>query len=337
MTAKFQILLQRLKKILAGGEVVILGGGNSSERSASITTSNRVLKSLQNLRIRSQLLDPEIDKESLLKKLKKAKIVFLGLHGGYGEDGTIQGWLDFNNIKYTGNNILTSAIGMNKIITKKLFVGNKIPTPEFEERANYSSVDKFIDKSEKSLKYPLLIKIANEGSGNGVFFIKNRNKFRQTLLNCEKNTDINMIYAERFIKGKELSVCVFETEGKIVVFPILEAKFNAEFFNKEIRIKPNGYINEVPAKLSKPVENQIRNIAILSYKSMFADSYLRLDIRLEKSTSIPYVIEVTTLSGLTEKSWLPAMSQNYGYTFDELVVRTLLSAFEYKYGTKNKS
>lgn len=337
MSTKLQALLQRLKKILVGGEVIVLGGGSSSEKNASFATSNRVLRSLQNLGIKSHLINPEIDKGVLLKKLKEAKIVFLGLHGGYGEDGTIQGWLDFYGIKYTGSGVLASAIGMNKIITKKLFVGNNIPTPEFVERANYSNIDKFIGKSEKSLKYPLFIKIANEGSGNGVFLIKSRNEFKQTLQDLEKNKDTNVIYAERFVKGRELSVCVFETEGEIIVFPILEAKFDAEFFNKEVRMKPNGYVNEVPARVSKLVKNQIRNIAILTYKSMFADSYLRLDIRLERSTNIPYVIEVTTLPGLTEKSWLPTMSQNYGYTFDELVVRTLLSAFEHKYGIKDKS
>jgi len=335
MTSNLQKLTQKLKNILDDGEVIVLGGGKSSEKDASRITSDRVLRSLQNLEIKSQLLDPEVYKNSLLEKLKKARIVFLGLHGGYGEDGTIQGWLDFNSIKYTGSNALTSAIGMNKIVTKKLFVSNKIPTPEFVEYIECGSFKSFIDKSQKLLKYPFFIKIANEGSGNGVFLVSNKVEFEKILLNLNSNTKLEMLYSEKFIKGRELSVCTLDVGNKSIVLPILEAKFDGEFFDKEIRSKPNGYINDVPAKLPETVVNQIKNIAILSHKSLFASSYLRLDIRLEEKTNIPYVIEITTLPGLTEKSWLPAMSQSYGYSFDELVVIILLSAFENKYDTKN--
>lgn len=205
MTSNLQKLTQKLKSILDDGEVIVLGGGKSSEKDASRITSDRVLRSLQNLEIKSQLLDPEVYKNSLLEKLKKARIVFLGLHGGYGEDGTIQGWLNLNGIKYTGSNILTSAIGMNKIITKKLFVSNKIPTPEFVVYTECGDNKKFVDKSEKLIKYPLFIKIANEGSGNGVFLIKNRVEFEKFFINLDKNLDLKMLYSERFIKGRELS------------------------------------------------------------------------------------------------------------------------------------
>lgn len=330
MTSNFQKLTQKLKKILDGGEVAVLGGGKSSETNASVVTSDRVLKSLQNLGIKSQLLDPEVYKDSLLVRLKKARIVFLGLHGGYGEDGTIQGWLDLNGIKYTGSKILTSAIGMNKIITKKIFVSSKIPTPEFVEYNTFGDSQRFINKSEKLLGYPTVIKIANEGSGNGVFLVRSRVEFERVLSDFDKNINLEMLYSEKFIKGKELSVCTLETDDKTIALPILEAKFDGEFFDKEIRAKPNGYINEVPADLPKTIEARIKKLAVLTHKLLFADSYLRLDIRLEESTNIPYVIEITTLPGLTEKSWLPAMVQNYGYTFDELIVRILLSALKRK-------
>lgn len=330
MKTNIHELIQKLKNIIGNDEIVVLGGGKSSETNTSLITSKRVLKSLQQVGIKSSLLDPELNKKSLFEKLKNSKIVFLGLHGGYGEDGTIQGWLDFNGIKYTGSKIITSAIGMNKIVTKKIFLGDKIPTPEFVEYTKYCSFNKFISKSEKLLNYPLFVKIANEGSGNGVYLINNKKEFKKTLLSLNKNTNLDMLYAERFIKGKELSICTLETEGKIIALPILEAKFNGDFFSKEIRTKLNGYTNEVPAKLSKKIENNIKLIAIRSHKSLFANSYLRLDVRLEKNTNIPYVIEITTLPGLTEKSWLPAMSQNYGYSFNELIVRILLSKFETK-------
>lgn len=334
MTTRYFNFLKKVSLCLGGKKIVILSGGDSSESEISRRTALRVSLALKEMGFRVSQIDPSVNRNLLFRKLENAGLVFLGLHGGCGEDGTIQGWLDFHKLPYTGTSVLGSSIGANKLITKKILIANKILTPPYVAmRECLGGKGFFTQLVEKKLGYPVILKIANEGSGKGVFLAKNKMNFLKILKDVGVRPDL---FAEAYIPGREISIGIIGINNKSVVLPILEAKYRGEILSYEGRYNQKGHIKEVPAKLSKRMEKKLKTIALLCHRSLFAQGYSRIDIRLDERTEKPFVLEITTLPGLTRQSWLPAMAEKAGYEFKELVLLIMLSALA-KYKTSFKT
>lgn len=324
--------LNKIRKFIGNQEILILFGGSSSERNASIKTGNRVAKCLEELGLEYSLVDSEINPSLCIDKAKKAGLVFLALHGGMGENGTIQGALDFLKIPYTGSGILGSAVGMNKLVTKRILKASGIITSDFVVRNESDSTKNFINESEIFLGYPMMLKIWDEGSGNGVYYIDSRKEFESKL---EGNKDINKVFVEKFIEGKEITVGLIEVNGEIQVLPIMEVIYDAQYFDKKIRRDLNNYRREVPAQLDGTMEKKVRDICTLAHKVLGAEAYSRIDIRIDEKNNTPVILEITTLPGLTESSWIPEMAEKGGISFCELVLLIITASIR-KYDSRIK-
>lgn len=319
------VSINKIKSFLDGKEILVAYGGRSSEKNASFKTGQRIAECLERNGINTRLVDPENRRSELIAWASKSGLVFLGLHGGYGEDGTIQGLLDYYHIPYTGSGILGSCIGMNKLVTKRILTSVNIPTADFVVWNEMSSTLNFINESETKLGYPMMMKILDEGSGNGVFLVKDREEFIYKLSEIKI---LNKVFVEKYIKGRELSVGVIEEDGELVVLPILEVIYDGDFFDLKIRSNPRKYQKNIPAKLSGDIEERIKSICRQSYKVLGASVYSRIDIRLEEKTNIPYILEITTLPGLTESSWIPEMAEIGRVSFDELIFLIILATID---------
>ena len=184
-------------------KILILGGGISKERQISLETTKQVKKTLKK---KYSVLQSDLDKNFETKlKLFKPEIVFNALHGRFGEDGYAQTILEYNKIKYTHSGVLSSALAMDKIASKKLFIKNNLLTPKFIKfRNNFENKNFLKEKIKKELKFPVVMKPINEGSSVGVY-ISNEKNFKKSLVKLKKYKEILI---EKFIGGREIQVAI---------------------------------------------------------------------------------------------------------------------------------
>jgi D-alanine-D-alanine ligase len=317
--------VDKINKFLGGKNILVLYGGRSSEKDASLRTGKRIVKCLMDCGIKTILFNPEEDMGGLVDKANNSGLVFLGLHGGYGEDGTIQGLLDFYRIPFTGSGILGSGVGMNKLITKRILRSEGVSTADYVVWSESIDTKDFVDRSEKKLGYPLMMKIWDEGSGNGVFLIDDRETFENKLNGVK---ELDKVFAEKYITGREMSVGVIEISGKTVVLPVLEVLYKGYFFDLKIRSDPKKYQKIIPAKMEPDVENKVKDVCRYAHKILGANVYSRIDLKLEEGTNIPYLLEITTLPGLTDTSWYPEMAEIGKLSFSELVLLIILASID---------
>lgn len=316
---------KRILDFLGGKKILVLCGGSSSERLPSLQTGKKVFDCLVSEGFEAELFDLEDNKLEFIKKGREAGLVFLGLHGGYGENGTIQGLLDFWQIPYTGSGILGSSIGMNKLITKKILRSELLPTADFVAFEDTLGITDFVEESESKCGYPMMVKVWDEGSGNGVFFVKNNDEFNKAL---RKIGNLHKVFVEKYVIGREIAVGIIEENGKIRILPVLESLYQDDFFSPKVRSNTNKYRKDIEAELDESVKKQIVDVCSKTHRALQAKVYSRIDIKLENNTNIPYVLEITTLPGLTENSWLPKVAAMAGISFSKLLNLIILASIE---------
>ncbi len=308
---------ERFKRVTLGlscRRLVILAGGNSSEAEVSKVTGRRVHEVLEKTGLDTELVDPDgfriLDWEA---KLKNVGMVFVAMHGGWGENGQLQGLLDRFGVVYTGSGVEGSCLGMDKLASKRIWQAIGVNTPEIVEFRNC-----------KKTVFPLVVKIAAEGSGRGVFLVKKFGELEKLLI---KLKDKENVFIERYVGGREISSMVVEERGVCVVLPILEAKFKQDFFDYDARYQNKGHAREVPARLALGVRKKIEDDSIKAFRALNLRDYARFDIRLGNN-SVPYFLEATSLPGMTTTSWMPAMFEAAGVDFEHLVKYLVCLAWE---------
>ena len=264
------------------------------------------------------------EKSSELEKLKKerkeffgpnvidvcraADIVFLGLHGANGEDGKIQAVLELLGIPYTGADHLSSAMAMNKSVSRELFLAREIPTAK--GFTTYKGMD-LPDISEYGLTYPCVVKPSCGGSSVGVYYAKNDAEYKEALLNAFSYED--EIIVEQCIKGREFSVGVIEYEA-LPVIEIIPKQGTYDYKNKYTA----GAVDEVcPAHISEALCDRIQSIAVSAAKSLGIDTYCRVDILADEEENC-YCLEANTLPGMTPTSLLPQEAAVLGIDYSSL-------------------
>ena len=280
--------------------ILVLMGGISSERNISISSGKAISKGLKESGYNvSEFI---IDNPSIECDLKNYDLVFIALHGVFGEDGKIQKILDDIDIPYTGSSSESCKISFNKIITKEILYKNNIRVPN-------GVVVK--DKSYPNISFPLIIKPACEGSSVGCNFVKNKSEWHSAY---ESTSSISkQILVEEFIPGKEITVGIV---GKRVL-PVLEVvPFQGWYdFNSKYKSKNNKYI--VPANLPKSVTKKLQSIALEVFNVLGASGFGRIDFRLSDKNE-PYVLELNSIPGFTKKSLLPKAANAAGISFSDL-------------------
>lgn len=307
---------QRNKKI------AVLCGGKSGEREVSLRSGKKVYESLILQGFNTLILDPQ--DESFHKKIDEEKIdiAFICLHGKFGEDGTIQGYLGIKGIPYTGSKVLASALAMDKVASKRIWISQKIPTPKYEIIDNHKDLKLECDRIKNIFPFPLVLKPTSEGSSLGVFIIDDKEKFYD--IAKETQEKFGDIFIEEFIDGRQVTVGILGVDGNTESLPILELKPKAVFYDYSAKYTAGMTEFIVPAKFPKLASKEIQSTALMAHKSLNCRGVSRIDMIVDKD-GVPFVHDANTIPGMTELSDLPAQADAAGISYDELVLRILES------------
>lgn len=292
--------------------ILVVYGGISEEREVSLRSGCAIAQSLRKCDFVVQELDFNGRIEDVLEKFKP-DVVFIALHGPYGEDGTIQGALEIMGIPYTGSAVLQSALCMNKLFSKYLFNYFNIPTPPF---LYLEDKDLTYDKaSESLLSDRIVVKPVDLGSTIGVSIVSDEKSFRDAL-NLAFSFSRGVI-VERFIKGIEITISVIGNEPDIRVLPAIEIVPVHEYYDYFSKYTPGMSNHIIPARIPKQVQELASDIARKVYVTFKLRDFSRVDFMIGENT--PYVLEVNTIPGFTDTSLLPDAAKAAGISFDDLV------------------
>ncbi|HED07544.1 MAG TPA: D-alanine--D-alanine ligase [Ignavibacteria bacterium] len=317
--------------------VALLVGGASPEREVSKDSSRSIYNALINLGYDVKLIDPaygenqpdEIEgffAEKEYSEISSANyvdavnsnlfegidIAFLGLHGKYGEDGLIQALLELREIKYTGSDVSSSSIAMNKEMAKILFNHFNVNTPKWISINKNFDIKDLISKIENQIGFPCVVKPNNQGSTVGLTICKDENSVEEAV-----SLSLNFsgkVLIEEYISGRELTVAVLEDKA----LPVLEIKPEHGLYDYECKYTEGKSQYIVPAEIPEEVAKFMRKEALTAFKALGCSVYGRMDFRLSES-NVPYCLEVNTLPGMTSTSLVPKMAKAVEISFDDLI------------------
>ena len=307
------------------GRVGVLLGGRSGEREISLMSGNGVLEALISKGVDAHPFDPGLRCPTELAK-EKFDRVFISLHGRYGEDGTIQGLLELLNLPYTGSGVLASALAIDKIVTKQVWISNGLATPEFEELTANSDWNAVA----KKLGLPLIVKPAHEGSSLGLTKVKSADEL-PAAYKLAAGLDTKVI-AETCIVGDELT-CPLVGQGDsaeaLPVIKIIPPQANYDFYNKYFSDETQ-YL--CPTGLAPEVNDRVQELALAAYKALGCRTWGRADVMLDQKTGKPYLLEMNTSPGMTSHSLVPMAAKAAGVSYADLVLWLLSQTLSEKEG-----
>jgi len=290
-------------------KILVLCGGISKERLISLETGKEVAKELKKNKYRVRVCEPD---NNLLKNIKsyKPEIIFNALHGQFGEDGYIQTILESQKIPYTHSGVIASSIAMDKEISKKIFLKNKILTPKYIKFIYGKDESSIISKIEKKLKFPVVVKPINEGSSVNVYICNKKN----ILDNLKKLTVYKEILIEEFIPGREIQVAIMGNKK----LGMIELKPKRKFYDYEAKYNSNAKTEHImPVKLEKKNIKYINNIASKAHKVIGCRGVTRSDFKFYKTKF--YLLEINTQPGMTKLSLVPEIASFAGISFIKLI------------------
>lgn len=287
-------------------KVGVVMGGVSSEREVSLNTGNEICKNLD--KNKYEIFPVVIDKkEDIVEKVKGLDFVFIALHGKFGEDGTVQGILEMLNIPYTGCGVMSSALCMDKDMTKKIIRAEGIKTADWAIVKNIEDID--YDLIEK-IGYPVVVKPNSGGSSVATSIIKTKDGIKDAVYEALKYDDEVMI--EGYIKGDEITCCILNEK----MLPVLAIKPRSCFFDYTSKYADGG-ADEFIVELEKELHKKVEAMALKCYEALKCSVYSRVDIIVKDG--VPYVLEINTLPGLTKNSLFPKSARGVGMSFNELL------------------
>jgi D-alanine-D-alanine ligase len=322
MSKKNQLVLswgERVKQELANldvkslGRVGVLLGGRSGEREISLMSGNGVLEALISKGVDAHPFDPGLRCPTELVNENFDRI-FISLHGRYGEDGTIQGLLELLGLPYTGSGVLASALAIDKIATKLVWLSSGLSTPEFQELKADSDWDAVV----KHLGLPLIVKPAHEGSSLGLTKVKSVEELPaayQLAAGMDKK-----VIAETCIVGDELTCPLvgFGADAEALpVIKIIPPEANYDFHNKYFSDETK-YL--CPTDLAPEVNAAVQELALAAYRALGCKTWGRADVMLDQKTGKPYLLEMNTSPGMTSHSLVPMAAKAAGVEYAELVL-----------------
>ncbi|MGV3742073.1 MAG: D-alanine--D-alanine ligase [Burkholderiaceae bacterium] len=310
--------------IAAGfGKVGVLFGGRSAEREVSLMSGAGVLKALQSKGVDAHGFDTG---ERSLSELAAEKFdrVFIALHGRFGEDGSLQGALEQLGVPYTGSGVMASAIAMDKIMSKRIWLSHGLPTPGFIELDGHSATDEDLNTAARTLGFPLMLKAPHEGSTIGISKVTDQAGMRTGFDDCARYDE--MILAEEFIAGRELTVPVLGRGRDAKALPIVEIRApqgNYDYHNKYFSDETQ-YL--CPAPLDKDLTERIQSIAVKAFNALGAKGWARIDFMLRATDNEPFLLEINSSPGMTGHSLVPMSAKAAGISYEDLCVQILSTA-----------
>ena len=297
-------------------KILIISGGISKERVISLDTGKQVAKELRKNGYIVKISEPNFHIYNVIKSFKP-NVIFNALHGQFGEDGYIQSILETTNIPYTHSGVISSALAMDKELSKKIFLKNNILTPKYIMYYFNRSKTNLIKLINKKLKFPVVIKPINEGSSVNVFICNRLNIFSKIKL----LEDYKKIIIEEFIPGREIQVAIM---GKKKLGAI-ELKPKRKFYDYEAKYKKSAKTKHIiPVKISKNYLNKVLSISFKAHKLLGCRGVTRSDFKFFKNKF--YLLEINTQPGMTRLSLVPEIAAFYGISFIKLIELILKDA-----------
>ena len=289
--------------------ILVICGGISKERLISLDTGKQVANELKKNKYSVKVCEPD---HALLKNIKlfKPDVIFNALHGQFGEDGYIQTILEIQKIPYTHSGVIASSIAMDKEISKKIFIKNKILTPKYIKFDYKKKKTNIIKDIEKKLKFPVVIKPINEGSSVHVYICTKKNIVK----NLKKLSIYNQILIEEFIGGREIQVAIMGTK----TLGAIELEPKRKFYDYEAKYNSNAKTKHIiPVNIDKKDLQKITTITRKVHQLIGCKGVTRSDFKFYKGKF--YLLEINTQPGMTKLSLVPEISNYTGLNFIQLI------------------
>ena len=297
-------------------KILVISGGISKERVISLDTGKQVAKELKKNGYKVQITEPNFKLQNVIKSFKP-DIIFNALHGQFGEDGYIQTVLETTGIPYTHSGVIPSAIAMDKQLSKKIFIKNKILTPKYIVFSFDKSKSDLIKLVEKKLNFPVVVKPINEGSSVNVFICTKKNLFKYVKL----LKDYNKIIIEEFISGREIQAAIIGSKK----LGAIELKPKRKFYDYKAKYSSKAKTKHIiPVNLSKNNFAKIMSIAFKAHNLVGCRGVTRSDFKFYKGKF--YLLEINTQPGMTSLSLVPEIAAYKGINFFELIKLILKDA-----------
>lgn len=300
-------------------KVAVLFGGTSAEREISLRSGSGVLAALKRAGVNAYAFDPAADDLARLRR-ESFDAAFIALHGRYGEDGTIQGALELMRIPYTGSGVMASAIAMDKVYTKRIWITHGLPTPRFVVVRRGDVLRDLPDE----LGLPLIMKPPHEGSTIGITKVAGYSEVAEAFELAAKYDD--EVLAEEFITGRELTVAILGTGKDARALPIIEIRAPEGNYDYQNKYFTNDTKYLCPAPIEEALSQEIQRIALASYHALGCEGWARADLMLRSSDQKPFLLEINTSPGMTDHSLVPMAAKAVGISYEDLVLQVLASA-----------
>jgi D-alanine-D-alanine ligase len=298
------------------GKVAVLFGGASAEREVSLMSGSGVLKALRSRGVDAHAFDPAKQDMGDLKREGFARC-FIALHGRFGEDGTVQGALELLGIPYTGSGVMASALAMDKVMTKRVWLAEGLPTPAWREVASGADTEQAL----AALGSPMIVKPAREGSTIGLTKVSHANECAQAYALAAQHDP--MVLCEQFISGDEVTIPLLGNGAQAKALPVIRVvapggnyDYQAKYFGDDTK-----YL--IPCGLPAGEEAAIQALALKAYRTLGCRGWARADVMVDAATRIAYLLEINTSPGMTGHSLVPMSAKAAGMDYEDLCLRIL--------------
>ncbi|MCH8175408.1 MAG: D-alanine--D-alanine ligase [Proteobacteria bacterium] len=302
--------INREEIVTNSGHVVVLKGGNSAEREISLLSGDAVFQGLQRLGVSSSVIDVD---GNIMASLAETSpdLVFIMLHGAGGEDGVIQGFLETMNLAYSGSNVLSSALAMDKIKSKLIWQRLGLNTAEFLKLTRSSDWQSILDQLGT-----VVVKPVSGGSSLGIAIVSDADSL-QKQYEIARKYDPDVM-AEQYIEGKEFSITVLDEQ----LLPAIQLETTRQFFDFDAKYVDTGTNIICPPDLSQNKLRELDELALKAYQSLDCEGLVRVDLMQDQDENF-FLLEVNTVPGMTSHSFVPMAAKRAGMDFDELLLRIL--------------
>jgi D-alanine-D-alanine ligase len=296
------------------GKVAVLLGGKSAERDVSLKSGTLVLDALRSRGVDAHAFDPAVRglEELISERFERA---FIALHGRFGEDGTLQGALEWLGVRYTGSGVLGSALAMDKLRAKLLWQARGLPTPPHE--LLHADADQHA--VAQRLGFPLMVKPINEGSSLGMSKVREAAQLDEAYA-LAVNFD-RSVMAEKFIEGAELTVGILDDEA----LPAIRLETTRDFYDYQAKYIADDTRYILPCGLPAAREREIQALCVDAFRALDCSGWGRVDLMLDRAGA-PYLLEVNTAPGMTDHSLVPMAARAAGMSYEDLCLKILEGA-----------
>jgi len=305
------------------GKVAVLLGGRSAEREISLLSGHGVLQALRSRGVDAHAFDPAGRPMDDLRREGFARC-FIALHGRFGEDGTVQGALELLGIPYTGSGVLASSIGIDKAMTKRVWLAEGLPTPRYAMLRRGECDAARVRAIAQELGLPLIVKPSHEGSSLGLTQVARMEQLDDAVAQAaELDADV---LCEQFIAGDEVTCPVLGEGASARALPVIHIVAPGGNYDYQNKYFSDATEYRVPCDLPAGEEAAIQALALKAYRVLGCRGWGRLDVMIDAATRQPYLLEVNTSPGMTSHSLVPMAARAAGMSYEDLCLQLLAAA-----------